>query len=112
MSNDSAASPMKTLVPCRRRWLVGCGLALVACVAQDQTAAASAPRLRFRSKRAVCDCAGELDEEAIDRAQSERDGRARAEARGRAASSAASSAGAQPATTTQTPPTTTRRQAP
>lgn len=114
MSNEPAALSMTVRDPGRRGWLVGCALTLAATAARGQSAAASAPpaaaapRLRFRSRRAVCDCAGELDEDAIDRAQSERSA-----ARGGAAASATTpSAGTKPAAPNQNPTPTPRRPAP
>ncbi|MDE2613127.1 MAG: hypothetical protein KGL78_06765 [Burkholderiales bacterium] len=55
----------------RRHWLAVCLLAAVMRPAAGETASA-APRLRFRSRRAVCDCGSDVDEETIERALAER----------------------------------------
>lgn len=123
MSNERAVSSTQDCGPSRRRWLVGCGLTLAAAAVQAQspapaapsasTPAPAAPRLRFKSRRAVCDCAGETDEDAIERALADRSERADA-TRGAAAASAsvAGAAPARPAETHKSPTTTPRRQAP
>lgn len=49
----------------RRTWLITLPAMLSCTVAW---ASEPAPRLKFRTRRAVCDCAGETDEEAIERA--------------------------------------------
>lgn len=49
----------------RRAWLIVLP-AMLSCTAT--WASEPAPRLKFRTRRAVCDCAGETDEDAIERA--------------------------------------------
>lgn len=113
MSNEPAASSLTVPDPGRRNWLVACGLALAAPVTLGQTTPAPAPRLRFRTRRAVCDCAGELDEEAIERAHAERAERAQARRGGEAAPAATpASAAASGAAADRTSTTTKRRPAP
>lgn len=67
----------------RRTWLI----ALPAWWSCTLAAASEpAPRLRFRTRRAICDCAGDTDEEAIERAAEAR--RAPAASAGPASSAA------------------------
>ncbi|MBL8289552.1 MAG: hypothetical protein JNL85_16345 [Rubrivivax sp.] len=95
---DSLRRPTPALAaaPARRAWLAALALVLLAARTRAQsaagdgagTAASSAasapstasaasapPRLRFRTRRAPCACAGDIDDEAIERALAERAGR-------------------------------------
>lgn len=66
--------------------------------------ASSSSRLRFRTRRAACDCAGDIDDEAIERAMA-----------GRAAAPASGAAGGgtdKPAEKSRSATTNTRRPAP
>jgi len=74
----------------------------MALLAQRAAGDVAPPRLRFRSRRAVCDCAGDLDEQAIERAFAERHGQP----------AAASEAAASAASKGKPGSTTTRRSAP
>lgn len=91
----------------RRACLLGLALALVARGARSQQAASSpTPRLRFRSRRAACDCSGDLDDEAIEAAEAARNGKAAS------AASAAAARQGDPAAINRPKPTTQRRTAP
>ncbi|HPP83114.1 MAG TPA: hypothetical protein PLZ50_06050 [Rubrivivax sp.] len=87
----------------RRHWLALCLLAALAPQAAGEPAVAP-PRLRFRSRRAVCDCGSDLDEEAIESAQAARSAAA--------ASAAAAERQMSDESKSQSGPTTTRRTAP
>lgn len=95
----SPAADLSRARRARRRWLAG---GLLALIAQRALGEAAAQRLRFRSRRAVCDCAGDLDDEAIERALAERRGQA----------AAASEPAASAASKGKPGSTTTRRSAP
>jgi len=99
-SRASVASPAGVV---RRHWLAACLFAVMASRAAGEPAA-SAPRIRFRSRRAVCDCGSDLDDEAIERAMAERSARA--------ASAPAADGQASDERKSKSGPTTTRRPAP
>lgn len=68
MRNPIPREPSRPPPACRRRTLIAalplCCLGVSAAWAQQ----AEAPRLKFRSRRAVCECSGDTDDEAIERA--------------------------------------------
>ncbi|HOL37843.1 MAG TPA: hypothetical protein PLT38_08460 [Rubrivivax sp.] len=102
-SSAAAASAASSVRLVRRHWLALCLLAALAPQAAGEPAVAP-PRLRFRSRRAVCDCGSDLDEEAIESAQAARSAAA--------ASAAAAERQMSDESKSQSGSTTTRRTAP